>query len=471
MMGTSIVCIKQDINFLDKPLWFQNLRHDGMGFVWGDIEGFEYRTGYKPPDKVDMLILLYLMYKSQKADYQTNIVVSKYEILKACDFPTQDTRYYKRIEDCLKRWKNVSIEFQGTFYDGKKYLTKLFGILDEGEIRASDKKVEVKFNENWLLKIKESRYFRSINFERYKALKRPLSRRLFEFLEKSFLGRDTFAIHLTKLGVKLTLIGVEVKTKHETKRVIYASHVLQEIKPAINEINKLSRDPDICKKMGLKPEEIFTITYEITGVGQDRIIIFQRHPVSMPLEKSQDKTITSELQSLFALLKKRTEKLDKVVGEYFQSKGFEYVKWNILYANAKAKKSYSTYLQQALENNWAEEWAQEERERIEAQVKREEEERKQKEEAKRKELERLEGEKEGPRFMERIETIDLKIKAEMWEKAEAQIPQNITVRRENLVKIAYMNLLWEYLNEQGESFSKGVLDNFRLAFRLEKPVP
>ena len=61
--------IKQDINFLDKPLWFQDMRRDGLGFVWTDIEGYEYRTGHKPPDKVDIIILLYLLMKAQKAGF------------------------------------------------------------------------------------------------------------------------------------------------------------------------------------------------------------------------------------------------------------------------------------------------------------------------------------------------------------------------------------------------------------------
>lgn len=62
--------IKQDINFLDKPLWFQDVRHDGLGFVWTDKEGYEYRSGYKLPDKVDMLVLFYVMLKAQVSDYR-----------------------------------------------------------------------------------------------------------------------------------------------------------------------------------------------------------------------------------------------------------------------------------------------------------------------------------------------------------------------------------------------------------------
>lgn len=90
--------IKQDINFLEYPLWFINLKHDGKGFVWKDIEGYIYRSSYTPPDKVDILILLYLLKKSQQEGYQSVISCTKYEILKACGFPT-NPQYYARLKE------------------------------------------------------------------------------------------------------------------------------------------------------------------------------------------------------------------------------------------------------------------------------------------------------------------------------------------------------------------------------------
>jgi len=140
--------IKQDINFFDKPMWFQDMKHNGLGFVWKDIEGYEYRTGYKLPDKVDVIILLYLLMKSQKQEYTSEIKVTRYEILKQCGFDTRGSQYYERLKDSLKRWKNVAIEFKGTFYDGKTYLTMLFGIIDDAEVNEETGQVTVNFNEN-----------------------------------------------------------------------------------------------------------------------------------------------------------------------------------------------------------------------------------------------------------------------------------------------------------------------------------
>jgi hypothetical protein len=273
------IVIKQDINFLDKPLWFQDIRQGSKDFIWTDIEGYIYRSGYKLPDKIDILILFYLMLKAQENEYQTIVKCSRREILKACGLPVRDNKYYARVEDSLKRWQNIAIEFKGTFYDGKQYIAIGFGIIDEYEINNETKVVEVSFNEKWLLRIKESHFFKYINFEYYKALKRSLSQRLYEILCKSFKGRDRWTIHLAKLGAKLTLSGVKVRTKSGEREVIYASHVLVAIKPAINEINQLATIPDIIQKIKIAPEDLFTVAYEITGKKQGRKITFIKQTV------------------------------------------------------------------------------------------------------------------------------------------------------------------------------------------------
>jgi len=268
--------IKQDINFLDKPLWFQNATSENR--VWTDIDGYEYRTGYKVPEKIDIIILLYLLIKTQKLHYQKKLSLSRYEILKGCDLlQNHPAYYYNRLEDSLKRLKNISIEFQGTFYDGNKYVSMGFGIIDDYKINTEIKRVEINFNENWLLKVKESAFLKSLNFEYYKALKRPVSRRLFEILCKTFKEGNKWSIHLNQLGAQLTLQGRKRKNRNGPYEIIYASDVLVAIKPAINELNQLAMTPDIAKKLNIN--DIFTLQYKITGNKQDRIIHFTKVPI------------------------------------------------------------------------------------------------------------------------------------------------------------------------------------------------
>ena len=86
-----------DINFLDKPLYFLNLKNNGKSFVWNDIKGYIYRTGYNLPDYLDMLILLYLTLRSQIQDYNSKLILSRHEILKGCGLDT-GKKHYLRLE-------------------------------------------------------------------------------------------------------------------------------------------------------------------------------------------------------------------------------------------------------------------------------------------------------------------------------------------------------------------------------------
>jgi hypothetical protein len=118
----------------------------------------------------------------------------------------------------------------------------IFHILDSAKIREEDKMIELEFNSDFLLKIKESQFFKYINFDYYKALKRPISQRLFEILCKTFKGRESWEIDLVKLGTKLTLFKRKVSTRQGEKEVMYHSDVLVALKPAINEINKVAEN-------------------------------------------------------------------------------------------------------------------------------------------------------------------------------------------------------------------------------------
>ena len=275
--------VKQPISLTEYPIFFLSQekgreRNEFGEFIWKNIDGFIYRAGYKLPEAIDLVFLYYMLLCSQHDGYKQKMEFTRYEILEACGLDICQ-KYYDRLEDSLKRWKNVSIEFKGTFYDNQEYHTMLFGILDYAAIRKEDKKLVVHFSPQWLLAIKESHACKYIDFLYMKALKRPLSRRLFQFLSPKFYQRGNFAIGLTKLGQKLTLSGRKVETDDGVKYIIYASKVLEKIKPAIQEINKLSRNFKLMEEMGIREKEALLLNYEIEGKENDRVITFYKLPI------------------------------------------------------------------------------------------------------------------------------------------------------------------------------------------------
>jgi hypothetical protein len=287
--------LKMDINFLDKPLYFLNLRSVGKAFVWEDIEGYIYRSGYNLPDYLDMLILLFLVFKSQREGYKTEIVLTRYEILRECDLSLGE-RYYNRLEESLRRWKNVSIEFKGTFYDNKEYISMGFGILDDYRIDKETKKVHVNFNANWLLKVKESNFYKYINFEFYKLLKKPVSRRLYELmLPKCYDGNEWY-IYATNFGSHLGIAKRTVRTKQETKEVLYASDVLVAMKAGFKEINQLCTKPDICEKLRVHPSDLYILHYRIEGTKQKRMLYIKKELVNAPNRTTHPPTPAQPLE-------------------------------------------------------------------------------------------------------------------------------------------------------------------------------
>jgi hypothetical protein len=389
--------IKQDINFLEYPLWFPSKVSEENGYVWKDKEGYTYRSAYKVPDKTDAIILFYLLLKAQKQDYQEKFILSQHELLKGCGF-YGNSWYYERLEDSLRRWTGIMIEFKGTFYDGKKYKTLFFHILDSAKIREEDQKVEICFNPDFLLKIKESKFCKYINFQQYKALKRPISLRLFEILCKNFKGREEWPIDLVKLGAKLPLSKRKVQSLKAEKELLFHSDVLRAIKPAINEINRLAEDQKALEALGVKGKETFKINYSLSE--DKKVITFEKViPEWVSKEAVEKKTISQEkesdtderLEELLEMAKVKTKGVEKALDLALNEQNEEYVRWNILYANKEAKKNYEGFLKKALEEDWGKELRAEEERKEEEKKKALEEQRQRFEESKRleEEIERL----------------------------------------------------------------------------------
>ena len=512
--------VKMDINFLDKPLYFLNLKSYGKAFVWEDINGYIYRSAYALPDYWDMLILLYLTLRSQREKYKTEVICSRYEILKGCGVTQEGKHHYQRLEESLKRWINVTIEFKGIFYDKKRYISMGFGILDDYKIDYETKKIHVRFNENWLLKVKESNFYKYLNFEFYKHLKKPVSRRLYELiLPKCYDGKEWY-IHATNLGHHLGIAKRHVKTRQGTKEVMYASDVLVAIKPAFKEINQLSTVPDICQKLKITPNDLFTLNYRVQGTRQDRILYIKKESVNspnntvqspaQPLEFTESPfagilpTIYQELLPNITVnpneqtsLPKKTKQSDKtksplaaienitaqLLEQYEQGiawikqtvpdfnlcllDGMEKEKLAIYFPKLRAKveaemkkdkiNNPGAYLWECIRNQWELPASSKETRKKKAEEKQRQEIKKRQEKEEQERSKQERIESEEKRFMERVAQLDEAMKAKLWEEAVSTTPKNLVGNLH--IPIAYSSLLLKYLNESGENFTKDAISH------------
>ena len=331
--------IKQDINFLEYPLWFQNTNMANEaedGYVWRDREGFVYRAIYKPPVNVDLIFLFYLLLKSQNENWSEVIELSRFEILKACEVVPNNI-WYQRLEDSLDRWTHVTVKFEGSFYDGKSYQSLTFGIIDSWALEKETRRLRIRLSEEWLTYIRYSSFFKELDFEQLKLLRSPLALRLYELLVKTFQGRNTWKIDAKKLASKIPMSEK------------YPAHIIPKVKAAIH---RISERTDL------------QLSLEVKRPQRGKAILVFRKLESIQEEEEFVITDLSEdkqelLLELLGLLPEqhRTKKtIIEAVERALRREDGEYVKRNILYTNRYAKRNYRTYLIKALSKDWASDW-------------------------------------------------------------------------------------------------------------------
>lgn len=335
--------VKQDINFLEYPLWFQDGHATEVGengYLWEDREGFIYRAGYKPPIKTDAIFLMYLMLRCQSEGWASSITLTRFEILKACGMGTSKQNY-DRLADSLARWKMVGIEFEGTYYTGSDYITVNFGIVDAWELNHTTKELTVHFSPFWIKHVRSSTYFKLLDFEQIKAFTSPLASRLYELLIKTFQGRSVWKIDAKKLAVKMTM--------PETS----AGHIVRRIKSAVKQINaraELQLKLEVDKPRRGKAILTFRRVSEASSTdtqsgksGSEPLPTQQRDPLEELLDMAPAKP--RKQKGVRALLARALKKYE-----------FEYIQRNVMYTNKNYKRSYRGYLDKSLKHDWGGDW-------------------------------------------------------------------------------------------------------------------
>ena len=236
--------IKTDINFLEWPNWVLNQRSTKGNFTIQKERGtYELISGLPFPTHFDKIVLYYLLYRlyRETAFECCALNTMRYEIAKSIyDTSHLGTTTYTRIMKSLERWKAISIKFKGVFYEGEQYTYRMFSIIDDFTLYEDTGKLEISFNKLYIKQLKETQFYRYIDFNKFKLLRSGLAARLYEIEAKSFHEKDEWAIGLDLLAEKLTM------EHHVGTNRYYPSEVLRKLKPAQNEI---CRNTDLYANM------------------------------------------------------------------------------------------------------------------------------------------------------------------------------------------------------------------------------
>ena len=359
--------MKQDLNFLSYPLWFQVSRATQKA-QWSDPQGYTLQADYRAPDQVDALFLMYIVMRAQQDNYQPRQQLSRYEILKGCGCPV-NPQYLDRLADSLKRWCSVTLDFQESFFRDGEYLSKQFRIMQSATLKEKERRLDIRLDPDFLSVLQNSRHFKYVDFNFYRLLRRPVSRRLFELLTAMFKDGNQWRVPLVELGHALTLYYRKRKRKDgAVEEVLYPSDVLTAVKAALEEINTLSTDIETLRALGTDPREIYAVTYELEGKRRYKSITFQKASLShlfdaLTEEKEAPRKVKDfaepYLEELISFLKRSSRPLRELVSKYYRSEGYDYVKWNIFYANRNGARNYVSYLKLCFQHNWAQEFREE----------------------------------------------------------------------------------------------------------------
>jgi hypothetical protein len=314
--------IKQDINFLEYPNWVIAERGTVRSFqILKDSGRYEITTAAdRLPGRLDKIILYYLLSELFSGSNPEKGVVetSRYAVAKGItDNPVNNQIYYQ-IMRALKRWHGIQIIFAGSFYEGKdEKSTRYFHVIED--VIQEKKSLKVFFNKQFIEQTTNSNYFKNIDFNEYKRLKRPISVRLYEILSKAFAERNAWRIDALKLGEKLT-IGEQ-----------YPSQIIRRVQPAIKEINK---NTELSLAMDCYQNE-----------KDQTIICFKR--MKHQLEKDQIKRALDLISDSVTVDEDLIEIINSFTGDWKD------LRTAILYSNRESKINYKAFLKGTLTNDWA----------------------------------------------------------------------------------------------------------------------
>ncbi|MBC8444332.1 replication initiator protein A [Candidatus Woesearchaeota archaeon] len=207
--------VRQDINFLEFPIWtLKNDPTESEFEIKTDNGVYSYKANRDIgiPDSNDHLILYYILFLTQKTNSRT-VSFTYYDVCTNLKFSIGG-REYKRVHKCLKKWSGVTIFFDGCFYEGdEKIISSSFHVLrfkikevDNGAKNKPQKKIiSVTVDEDFHNKAVNSSFFRNIDLNVLINLKDPLARRLHEYLEKQLFEENKTEEEALNLFEKLRI--------------------------------------------------------------------------------------------------------------------------------------------------------------------------------------------------------------------------------------------------------------------------
>lgn len=219
--------LRQDKNLLKDPIWFVNEtqfeRDENSLAIWCSKAGYQFMTSKEPPNRIDYLVLLGVLYLSQSNHWSLKVETTRHQLIKLGGLAMNSTSY-KRVERSIERYIASYIKTENWYVPGKGYSTCMFNIISSAEFQK--RKIVIYFTPAFIEKVSSSNFFQQMSLNTLRNISSPVSLRLYELLSSMFYGRTKWSICAHKMAEKI----------HINEK--YASRIVYRIKGFLSTIRK-----------------------------------------------------------------------------------------------------------------------------------------------------------------------------------------------------------------------------------------
>ena len=194
---------------------------------------------YGLPSTQDNLILLGLIYLTKRANNfsERRIWFTRSELIKVLGW-ADSGQSYSRVELSLKRWANVFVLYENSWWEKPKqaYSTKGFGIIDDFELNDGSQsrqpalfKSNIAWNDVFFQSL-EAGFVRTLDLKLLLRLKHPTSQQMYRFLGKHFYHSPTLTLDLRTFACEH--VGLDRGYKDNGK-------LKEKLRPALEELEEI----------------------------------------------------------------------------------------------------------------------------------------------------------------------------------------------------------------------------------------
>ena len=194
---------------------------------------------YGLPSTQDNLILLGMIYLTKRSNnfQDRRIWFTRTELIKILGWPDSG-QSYGRVELSLKRWANVFVLYENSWWEKPKqaYSTKGFGIIDDFELNDSTQsrqlglfRSNIAWNEVFFQSL-EAGFVRTLDLKILLRLRHPTSQQMYRFLGKHFYHSASLTLDLRTFACEH--VGLDRGYKDNGK-------LKEKLQPAIDELEAI----------------------------------------------------------------------------------------------------------------------------------------------------------------------------------------------------------------------------------------